>query len=241
MKKTAIVIPTYNESASIEALIKELFLILPKAQVIVVDDNSPDKTAKKVKSLKKIIPNLTLIIRKDKGGRGSAVLTGFQYAYNSLKPDIFIEMDADFSHEPKELKNLIKKSRNNNVILASRYLKKSKIINWPLKRHIASRISNCLIRLILKLPLKDNTNGYRVYQRRAIKILLKHNFINSGYMVLSESAFLLYKEGFKLIEVPSVFVSKYMEKSNATVNEFISAFKGLLRIKNYINSKPTIS
>ncbi|MFH2062055.1 MAG: polyprenol monophosphomannose synthase [Candidatus Beckwithbacteria bacterium] len=237
--KTVIVIPTYNESKSIKQLISIIFSILPQGMVIVVDDNSPDKTANLVKPLLKRYKNLHLIVRTGKGGRGSAVMAGFKYAFKHYNSDIYIEMDADLSHEPKELKQLISMSKSNNIILASRYLSKSKIVNWPIKRHIASRVSNLLVRLVLKLPLRDNTNGYRCYQKKAIKVLLNHQFINQGYMVLSESAYLLYQKGFELIEVPSVFVSKFMEKSNATIKEFLTAFRGLLQIKESINSKPT--
>jgi len=239
MKKVVIVIPTYNECKPIQGLLSTIFRLLPEVRVIVVDDNSPDKTAEKVKSLLVKYKHLHLISRKGKGGRGSAVMTGFKHAFKHFKPDIYIEMDADFSHEPKEIKNIISLSKENAVVLASRYLKGSKIINWPIKRHLASRISNLLVRLVLKLPLRDNTNGYRCYQRKAIKILLGHQFINQGYMVLSESAYLLYQKGFKLVEIPSVFVSKYMEKSNATIKEFLTAFSGLLKIKENISSKPT--
>ena len=239
MKKIVVVIPTYNESLSIERLIKEINLRLPRVKILVVDDGSPDKTADIVKRLKKQYSNLYLINRKGKGGRGSAVLAGFKYAFKYFKSDVYIEMDADLSHEPKELTQMLLKSKVNNVVLASRYLKRSKIVNWPLKRHVASRISNLLVRTILKLPLRDNTNGYRCYQKKAVKLLLNHTFINQGYMVLSESAYLLYKDGFELIEIPSVFVAKYMEKSNATIKEFLAAFKGLLQIKRAISNKPT--
>lgn len=228
--KIAIVIPTFQEAKNIKKLIEAVFLNEPRSEVIVVDDNSPDGTAEIVKKLKFKHKKLWLINRSGKGGRGSAVLDGFRLAYEKLKPDVYAEMDADFSHEPKELPNLIALAKKKTVVLASRYVRGSRIVNWPLKRHIMSQLSNKLIRVVLGFQLRDNTNGYRIYKEDAIKILLQHRFVNSGYIVLSESAYLLKQKGFQLIEVPSVFVNTKSEKSNASLQEFLNAFRGLLKI-----------
>lgn len=237
--KIVVVIPTFKEAATINKLVKTIFRLNPNIFVVVVDDNSPDGTAAEIEKIREYKHQLKLIKRNGKGGRGSAVMEGFKWASNHWRPNIFIEMDADFSHEPKELNNLISNSQPKKIILASRYLPQSKIINWPAKRHIASFLANSLIRLTLKIPLKDNTNGYRCYQEDAIKILLRHKFLNSGYIVLSESAYLLSKRGFALKEIPSVFISTKADQTNATIKEFYSAFKGLLQIRKHINSKPT--
>jgi len=230
--KTAIIIPTFNERKNIEKLIPPIFSILPKAIILVVDDNSPDKTGRAVFGLQKKYKNLYLIKRKGKGGRGSAVIDGLKYILEK-KPDVdvFVEMDADFSHEPQELPNIIRLSKPKTVIFGSRYVKRSKIINWPLSRRIASKISNGLIRLILNVGLNDNTNGYRCYRKDAVKLLVAHKYISSGYILLSESANLLHQNGFRFIEMPSVFYNQKLKKSNATLSEFLNAFINLIRIR----------
>lgn len=237
--KITVVIPTYNELPTISKLIKTIAKIDKNIFIVVVDDHSPDGTAQEVQQITRQNRNLKLIKRPGKGGRGSAVMAGFKWAHDHLNPDTYLEMDADFSHEPKELTTIFSYSKPKTIVLASRYLPESKIVNWPRKRHIASFLANTLIRLILRLPLKDNTNGYRCYSTDAIKVLLKHQFLNSGYIVLSESAYLLKKNGFALKEIPSVFVSTKADQTNATIKEFYAAFRGLLQIKNYINNKPT--
>lgn len=230
--KTAIIIPTYNEKGNLKKLIPAILSILPKTTITIVDDNSPDKTGQAVSNLQKKYKNLYLVTREKKSGRGSAVIEGLKYILEK-RPDteIFIEMDADFSHKPEELPQLIKLSKPKTIIFGSRYVKGSKIINWPIKRRIASKISNFLIRTVLNLPLNDNTNGYRCYHKDAVKLLVKHQYISQGYILLSESANLLYQNGFKFIEVPSVFYNRTVAKSNTTIFEFLDAFINLIRIR----------
>lgn len=232
--KVAIVIPTYQEKAGITRLVENIFRVLPDVNVVVVDDNSPDGTAGSIRKLTKKHRHLSLIERKGKGGRGSAVVAGFKFAQEKLKTKIFVEMDADFSHNPDELPHLIKLSQPKTIVIASRYTKGGRVINVPLNRRLLSQIANILIRLALKIPLKDNSNGLRCYQTDAVKILLKHKFISSGYILLSESARLLLNHGFSLVEIPSTFVNRKLGKSNARVDEFIHSLVGLIKIKRHL-------
>jgi len=232
--KIAIVIPTYNEKDNIKKIIPQIFSLVPQSSLIIIDDNSPDKTADEVKKLRKKFPHLYLIKRKQKAGRGSAVIEGFKYADKYIRPQIYIEMDADFSHNPKELPQLIKSSKPKTVVLASRYVKDSQIINWPISRKITSFFANKLIRFILKLPIHDNTNGFRCYSKEAVNFLLNHQFKTQGYILLSEAAYLLSQKGFDFLEIPSVFRNRKLGKSNANLAEFLRSLPALFLIKRIV-------
>lgn len=231
MKKVAIIIPTFNERENIALTLSKIYNALPQANVVVVDDSSPDETAKVVQEQKKKYPRISLLVRKKIKGRGSAVIVGFAYALKNLDPEVFVEMDADLSHDPRELLGLIDALRRNTIVIASRYLSKSRIIGWTLKRRIMSRISNRLIRLILVMPIHDNTNGFRAYSIDAIKLLVRKKFISEGYIVLSESAYYLMKKGFVFKELPTTFRNRTKGKSNTNLTQFIDALMTIIKIK----------
>ena len=157
----SIIIPTYNEEENIIKLINKIFNIPLKINIVVVDD-SP-KSYPNIKKIK----NVKYIYRGKKLGRGSAVLIGIKEALKNHKNRVIIEMDADFSHRPGEIVTNIKYfyKKKLNFLIASRYLKKSKILNWPLSRHILSKFSNLMARTLLNIPIKDYTNGFRFYDR----------------------------------------------------------------------------
>lgn len=229
-KKISIIIPTYREEQNLQKIIPTVFSIVPKATIIVVDDNSPDKTKEVIKKLKIKYKNLIFISRDKKDGRGSAVVEGFTHALKT-HTDIFIEMDADFSHDPHELPTIIGLSKPKTVVVASRYMKGSNIVNVPPKRKFLSILANVFVKMLLNLPASDNTNGFRAYREDAVKILLDHSFVSKGYILLSESAYLLKQKGFSFIETPSTFVNRRIGQSNATFKEFSSSFKNILRIR----------
>lgn len=234
--KTSIIIPTYNEKENIRRLIPMVFKIVPHASIIIVDDHSPDGTAEAARKLTKKYSGVHVIERKGKGGRGSAVIAGLKFAYDKLKSEIFLEMDADLSHDPSELPSLLSLSKPMTVVLASRYIKGSRILGVPLNRRVMSWFSNFFIRLVLRLPISDNTNGYRCYRKDAVEILIKHLFISHGYILLSESLYLLYTHGFSFIEFPSIFINRKFGVSNATLSEFFHASTKVMRIRAYIDS-----
>ena len=239
MDKVTIVIPTYNEADNVDYLIPSIFNLLPQISIVIVDDNSNDGTLQKIANLQKKNNRLFLIKREKKSGRGSAVINGMKYAYEKLKADKYIEMDADLSHDPSELTLLIKKINKKTVTCASRYIKGSKIINWPLSRRVASKISNILVRFFLSIPMHDNTNGYRGYSREAARYLINHYYLSSGYIVLAEMAFLLKNKGFDFFEIQTVFNNRRAGRSNTTVQEFTNALITLFRIwyNNFSASK----
>lgn len=229
--KTMVVIPTYNERENIEKLIKEIFCFDRDIKVIVVDDNSPDKTFEVVEKIGKKDKRVKLILRKNKRGRGSAVVDGFKYGLKDKKTKYFFEMDADFSHDPKELGKFFEKIKKADVVIGSRYLKKSKIIGWPLKRHIFSRLANFYAWLILRVPITDYTNGFRCYKRRVLESIDLGKIKSSGYIVLSEMAYKIYRKEFKFAEVAVVFVNRQRGASNLRLEEIVEAFTSVWRIR----------
>ncbi len=231
MKKIAVILPTYKEEKNLQKIIPLIFKFLPQMHLVIVDDNSPDKTAIIVREFMKKYKNLHLIIRKKKEGRGSAILEGFKYALNKLHANLFIEMDADFSHSPEALPSLIAASGQKTIVIASRYLPESTISGWPLKRKVISGIANKLIQSLIQTGASDNTNGLRCYSKDAVKILLKHKFISRGLIVLSESLYILKKKGYKISEVPFDFRDRMHGTSNTSIKEFIEALFTLIRLR----------
>lgn len=231
LKTISVIIPTYNEAKNIAVLVHKINRESKKIKIAIVDDNSTDQTQTIVKKLQKKSSNLFLIKRKKKGGRGSAVLAGFAYACQKLNTDFYIEMDADLSHPAEQIKLLLKKAAKNRVVIASRYCKGGKIINVPLHRKILSFLANQYINFALNTKLADSTNGFRCYSKSAIKIMLKHHYQSSGYIVLSETIILLKKHGFKFVEVPTIFTNRVMGKSNANFQEFWQSLKKINEIR----------
>jgi len=229
--KPLIVIPTYNEKENIVSLLKTIRKIIPYAYITVVDDNSPDGTASLVKPLIKKDKKLKLIERKGKGGRGSAVIKGFVEGLKNKKIDTFIEMDSDFSHDPNELKKILTNSKKYDVIIASRYLEKSKIKNWPLQRRIFSRLANIFARSILWVPIADYTNGYRCYSRKVLESIGLSKMKETGYAVLMEMIFLIHQKGFKIKQLSTIFINRKRGQSNTTRKEIINALNAPLRIR----------
>jgi dolichol-phosphate mannosyltransferase len=227
----AIIVPVYNESENLKLLIPRIFTNVKNARVVVVDDSSTDNTASVIKTLKRKYKSITHLVRPAKMGRGTAVLHGFSYALKKIDSSIFVEMDADLSHDPDELPKLLKLSNENTIVIASRYLKGSKIIDISFFSKIRSRSANMLNSLLFGLPIHDNTNGYRIYPRKAVKLLTKYSYKSSGFVSISESTYYLSKKGFKLIERPSKFVNRKIGGSKADFHEIFISIRDLLKIK----------
>lgn len=225
-----VIIPTYNAKAGILRVISGTLKKAPNAKVIVVDDNSPDQTANLVKSKFSSNSRVDLIIRKNKGGRGSAVIEGFKEGLKDKKIELFIEMDADLVHNPNDLPMLISKSRKYDVVVASRYLLKSQIIKWSIKRKVLSRLANLWIKLMLGISLSDNTSGFRCYRRSVLENINLNLISSKGFIVLTEIAYRIYKKGFTFGEIPIDFKPVDINKSNLNIKEIKEALLTVLRL-----------
>ncbi|MCI0449763.1 MAG: polyprenol monophosphomannose synthase [Chlorobi bacterium] len=208
MKKALIVIPTYNESDNIVKLIGEILLVKyndVNIEVLVVDDNSGDGTAGLVKGIGK--NTVHLIERAGKMGLGTAYIRGFQYAIENNYDYVF-EMDADFSHDPKSIPDLLAQMDKYDLVIGSRYVNGIAVVNWPLSRLIISIGASYYTRLITSLPVKDVTAGFMSYKVSSLKQIELDKIKSNGYSFQIEMKYRMWKNGFKLLEVPIVFIDR---------------------------------
>ncbi len=224
-----IIIPTFNEKENIIKLSKELLKLYPYSKIFIVDDTKIYNLKKNFKKIK----NVKYIYRKNKKGRGSAVLDGLRVALKNKKIKIFVEMDADFSHRPQELKKNLNKFQKNklDLLISSRYLKSSKIYNWSLQRRIFSHLANRLAKLLLNVGVSDYTNGYRIYSKKSVKLITKFcGNIGDGFIVLSEILLQIKLNNLKIDETSSIFVNRKRGESSVNLNLVIQSFFGLLKL-----------
>jgi len=225
-----VVIPTFNERDNLERLARALRSYSPTMKIVVVDDGSPDGTGEIADRLSRELPPLEVLHRRGKGGRGSACLEGFRRALEDPQVRCVVEMDADFSHDPAELPKMIQALSDADVVIRSRYLEDSSIVDWSTARRIFSRWANRVARFLLNIPLTDFTNGYRAYTRAAVEAIEPELIDSKGYIVLSETVFQLHHKGFRLTELPSRFVNRRRGESNLTWREIASAIAGIIRL-----------
>lgn len=208
MKKALIIIPTYNESENIVNIINELLAINYSGvniDILVVDDNSTDGTASLVKNLKN--SRVNLIERPGKMGLGTAYIRGFRYAIEN-EYDYVFEMDADFSHDPEAIPGFFDKLKSHDVVIGSRYIEGIAVVNWPLSRLMISMGASYYTRLITFLPVKDVTAGFMGYRVEALKQIDLSRIHSNGYSFQVEMKFRMWKKGFKLCEIPIVFIDR---------------------------------
>ncbi len=224
-----IVIPTYKEEDNIKILIDKINDQIENVNIIIVDDSPEDNIKVKVKDFN----NCNYLFRGKKLGRGSAVLLGMKEALKNFEDCTIVEMDADLSHDPAELKDKLKVFKKNNcdLLISSRYMKNSKIINWSFNRKIFSFLSNKLAKFLLNVPITDYTNGYRIYSYGAVKHVTKNcGKIGDGFIILSEILVELYYNKFNLQEISSVFKNRIRGESSVNFKEIIYSLIGLFKI-----------
>jgi dolichol-phosphate mannosyltransferase len=207
MKRSLVIIPTYNEADNVLKIIPEVLTQDEGFHVLVVDDNSPDGTANLVKEMQKNNPRIHLLERPSKRGLGTAYVAGFKYAL-SHEFDFAFEMDADFSHDPKSLLTLLAKTEECDLVIGSRYIAGVNVVNWPMSRLILSYAANMYTRLVTGLPVRDATAGFKCYRRAVLESLDLDAITSNGYSFQIETNFMAWKKGFRVCEVPIVFVDR---------------------------------
>lgn len=205
--KALIIIPTYNESENIQRLVAEIHKQVNDIHILFVDDSSPDGTADIIKKIQSDNPNIHLLSRPGKMGLGSAYLTGFQYGLGKGYEYLF-EMDADFSHDPKEIPNFLNAIGENDLVLGSRYIKGVNVINWPLSRLLLSYYANMYSRIVTGLPVRDATGGFKCFRREVLKSIDFTKVKSNGYAFQIELSFKAWKNGFKIKEIPIIFIDR---------------------------------
>jgi dolichol-phosphate mannosyltransferase len=211
-KRILIIIPTYNELDNIEKLIPLVLSQDPRIEILVVDDNSPDGTAETVSRIMKKESRVHLMQRESKLGLGSAYVAGFKYAIENQFDYVF-EMDADFSHDPKEIPNFISSMNMFDLVIGSRYIRGVNVVNWPMSRLLLSWMANLYTRIVTGLPLKDATSGFKCFRREVLESINLENIHSDGYGFQIEMDFKAWKKGFRLLEIPIIFIDRYSGES----------------------------
>ena len=227
-----VIIPTYKEKENIEGIVSSISSLPVKFDILIIDDNSPDGTANLVKEMQPSHPNLYLIERQGKLGLGTAYIAGFKWALEKDYTFIY-EMDADFSHDPRDLISLYKACNEDGADLAigSRYISGVNVVNWPLSRVLMSYIASIYVRLITGMKIMDTTAGFKCYRREVLESIHPDKIRSVGYGFQIEMKFTAWKLGYKIVEVPIIFTDRKMGASKMTGGIFNEALWGVLRMK----------
>jgi dolichol-phosphate mannosyltransferase len=230
--KSLIIIATYNERDNITQLLVEIFKYVPNVNVLVVDDSSPDKTYEVVSQLSQTIykDKLFLLKRSGKLGLGTAYVAGFNWAIEG-KYDVIMEMDADFSHNPKYLPLFFEEIKNNDLVIGSRYIVGGGVVNWGLLRKIISRGGSLYSRIILNLPIYDLTGGFKCYRREVLETINVNELKSNGYSFQIEGTYKTYLNKFKIKEIPIIFEDRRVGESKMSGNIFIEALIMVLKLR----------
>ena len=228
-----VIIPTYNEKENIEAIIRKVFSLEGNFNILIIDDGSPDGTATIVKSLQEEFPEkLFMIEREGKLGLGTAYLTGFKWSLEKGYDYIF-EMDADFSHNPDDLIRLYKACAEDGADLAigSRYCHGVSVVDWPISRIVMSYYASVYVRMVLGMKIYDTTAGFKCYSRKVLETIDLDAIEMKGYGFQIEMKYTTYKLGFKIKEVPIIFINRQLGTSKMSGGIFGEAFWGVIKLK----------
>ena len=202
-----VVVPTYNERDNLEIIARRLHAAVPAAHLLVVDDNSPDGTGAVADALAGREPWVHVLHRSGKAGLGAAYIAGFGWA-REHGYGVVVEMDADGSHAPEQLPRLLAGLADADLVLGSRYVPGGEVVNWPRSRELLSRGGNAYTRVLLRLPLKDATGGYRAYRRTILDALPLGEISSQGYCFQVDLAWQTWRRGYRVVEVPITFVER---------------------------------
>ncbi len=207
LTKSLVIIPTYNELDNIQKLLPELLRQYPELHILIVDDNSPDGTASYAEKLGNENEHVHLIMRPGKMGLGTAYVEGFKYALKNGY-DLIFEMDADFSHDPKEIGNFLSSMDSKDLLIGSRYINGVNVINWPIRRLLLSYFANAYTRFITGIPIRDCTGGYKCFRKEVLQSLDLDKVKSNGYAFQIEMNYKAWKKGFRIGEIPIIFTDR---------------------------------
>ena len=210
--KVLVISPTYNENKNILELINRISETSNLIDILIIDDNSPDGTAKLVKKIMQKNNHINILERDKKLGLGTAYCTGFQWALER-DYDLIIQMDADLSHNPEDISRLIDEASSADLIIGSRYIEGVNVINWPMNRLLLSYFANWYARLLIRFPIKDSTGGYKCFRRKVLQSIDLTKIRSEGYSFQIEMNFLTWIKGFKISEIPIVFTDRTVGES----------------------------
>lgn len=228
-----VIIPTYNERENIENIIRAVFGLKKEFHILIIEDGSPDGTAAIVRTVQQEFPDrLFMVERKGKLGLGTAYITGFRWALERDYDYIF-EMDADFSHNPADLPRLYAAcaEEGGDVAIGSRYVSGVNVVNWPMGRVLMSYFASKYVRMVTGLPVHDTTAGFKCYRRRVLETIDLDHIRFKGYAFQIEMKFTAHKCGFRIIEVPVIFINRELGTSKMNSSIFGEAVFGVIKLK----------
>jgi dolichol-phosphate mannosyltransferase len=220
MKRTIVVVPTYNEIGNIFQVYEKIFKAVDNLNLLIVDDNSPDGTGVAADDLAKKDKRVSVIHRKGKQGLGSAYIHGMKHAVEQGF-ELVVAMDADLSHDPINLPKMIALADEFDLVIGSRYVKDGGMVNWGVGRFFISRLANGICRFILGVKQQDCSGGYKCYQASLLKKIGMDNLFSYGYSFQVEILYRALRHGAKVIEIPIIFVNRHEGESKLTINELV--------------------
>jgi dolichol-phosphate mannosyltransferase len=228
--KTLIIIPTYNELENLRPLLEAVFSNAPETDILIVDDNSPDGTGKLADQIHEEDPRVQVLHREGKLGLGTAYIAGFKYAIEH-NYDAAFEMDADFSHNPRYLPDFLQAIEHADLVIGSRYVAGGGTPNWSILRRFISGGGNIFARFMLGIPVHDCTAGYRCYRREVLESIELDTVQSQGYAFQVEMAYRVLKQGFKIVEIPIIFMDRRVGKSKMSRKIFIEGLLYVVRTR----------
>lgn len=234
-QRALIIFPTYNERDNIKKIVHAVLPLDPRIHVLIVDDNSPDGTGEIADQLAAQLNNVKVLHREKKEGLGRAYIAGFKWAIEN-NFDFIFEMDADFSHGPEYLKDFLKTIQEYDLVIGSRYISGVNVINWPMSRLLLSYFANVYTRIITGLPLHDATGGFKCFRRQVLEAINLDDVHSTGYSFQIEMSMRAWKKGFRIKEIPIIFVDRIAGQSKMSKKIVREAvwMVWLLRIKSIL-------
>ena len=224
LSRVLMVVPTYNERDNLEWIVARVRAAAPQVDVLVVDDGSPDGTGEVADKLAADDPQVTVLHRDEKAGLGAAYLHGFRVALERGY-DVVGEMDADGSHQPEQLSALLDALRHADLVIGSRWVRGGSVVNWPLSRKVLSVGGNLYARLLLGIPLRDVTAGYRLFRRTTLEAIDLRSVESAGYIFQTDLAFRTLRAGLRVVEVPIEFVERVRGESKMSPDVAVESLK----------------
>ena len=228
--KTLVISPTYNEGKNIESLVNQVLGPNPDYHLLIVDDNSPDGTAAIVKELQQNYPNLSLEVRPGKAGLGTAYLFGFKWALERGYEAI-VQIDADLSHDPKDVPRLVSELQNYDLIIGSRYVEGVSVVNWPIRRLILSYGANMYSRTVTGMPINDGTGGFKAWRGSLLRKIELNKVKSQGYSFQIEMNFRAWRKNARIKEEPIIFVDRTIGESKMSKAIMYEAIWMVLRLR----------
>jgi dolichol-phosphate mannosyltransferase len=227
-----IIIPTYNEAENVPVVFEKIHAALPEARVLFVDDNSPDGTRDRIRDLQERHPDaVSLLDRDQKDGLGKAYVAGYTHALRTWpEAHLFIQMDADLSHDPNYLPDMVATAETADLVVASRYVDGVSIVNWPLHRLIISKMGTAFARTVTGLSITDCTSGFKCYRREVLEAIGLDSIRSNGYVFQVETSFRAWRRGFQLEDFSIIFYERQRGQSKLNLSIALEAFVMVCRL-----------